>query len=91
MREQLDGERTVAETISPGSDWIETAAGRKHVMSYLGDFLFSPRRATAPVRTLPGGERNRLLLARLFARPPHPPVLNHPNNDLATPVPAVPG
>jgi ATP-binding cassette subfamily F protein uup len=82
MREQLDGERTVAETISPGSDWIETAAGRKHVMSYLGDFLFSPRRATAPVRTLSGGERNRLLLARLFARPANLLVLDEPTNDL---------
>ncbi|MFZ9407293.1 MAG: ATP-binding cassette domain-containing protein [Burkholderiaceae bacterium] len=82
MREQLDGERTVAETISPGSDWIETAGGRKHVMSYLGDFLFPPRRATAPVRTLSGGERNRLLLARLFARPANLLVLDEPTNDL---------
>ncbi|MFN5511156.1 MAG: ATP-binding cassette domain-containing protein [Burkholderiales bacterium] len=82
MREQLDGERTVVETISPGSDWIETAAGRKHVMSYLGDFLFPPRRATAPVRTLSGGERNRLLLARLFARPANLLVLDEPTNDL---------
>jgi ATP-binding cassette subfamily F protein uup len=82
MREQLDGERTVAETISPGSEWIETAAGRKHVMSYLGDFLFPPRRANSPVRTLSGGERNRLLLARLFARPANLLVLDEPTNDL---------
>jgi ATP-binding cassette subfamily F protein uup len=82
MREQLDGDRTVVETISPGSDWIETAAGRKHVMSYLGDFLFPPRRANSPVRTLSGGERNRLLLARLFARPANLLVLDEPTNDL---------
>jgi len=69
MREALDPEKTVAETISPGSDWVELAGGRKHVMSYLGDFLFPPRRAASPVRMLSGGERNRLLLARLFARP----------------------
>ena len=69
MRAQLDDERTLAETISPGADWIETADGRKHVLSYLGEFLFPPQRANAPVKTLSGGERNRLLLARLFAQP----------------------
>jgi ATP-binding cassette subfamily F protein uup len=72
----------VAETISPGSEWIEVGGERKHVMSYLGDFLFSPRRAQAPVRTLSGGERNRLLLARLFARPANLLVLDEPTNDL---------
>ncbi|HYF57684.1 MAG TPA: ATP-binding cassette domain-containing protein, partial [Burkholderiaceae bacterium] len=82
MREQLDGDRTVAETISPGSDWVEVGGERKHVMSYLGDFLFPPRRASAPVRTLSGGERNRLLLARLFARPANLLVLDEPTNDL---------
>ena len=82
MREALDPESSVAETISPGSEWIETAAGRKHVMSYLGDFLFPPRRASAPVRMLSGGERNRLLLARLFARPANVLVLDEPTNDL---------
>jgi ATP-binding cassette subfamily F protein uup len=82
MREQLDPERSVAETISPGSEWIEVGGERKHVMSYLGDFLFSPRRAQAPVRTLSGGERNRLLLARLFARPANLLVLDEPTNDL---------
>jgi ABC transport system ATP-binding/permease protein len=82
MREQLDPERSVIETISPGSDWIEMDGGRKHVMSYLGDFLFPPRRAQAPVRTLSGGERNRLLLARLFARPANLIVLDEPTNDL---------
>ncbi len=75
-------ERTVAETISPGSDWVEVGGARKHVMSYLGDFLFPPRRAASPVRTLSGGERNRLLLARLFARPANLLVLDEPTNDL---------
>ncbi|MEZ5650230.1 MAG: ATP-binding cassette domain-containing protein [Burkholderiaceae bacterium] len=82
MRAQLDPRRTVAETISPGSEWIETAAGRKHVMSYLSDFLFSPRRANSPVQSLSGGERNRLLLARLFAQPANLLVLDEPTNDL---------
>jgi ATP-binding cassette subfamily F protein uup len=82
MREALDPEKTVAQTISPGSDWVELEGGRKHVMSYLGDFLFPPRRAASPVRMLSGGERNRLLLARLFARPANVLVLDEPTNDL---------
>jgi ATP-binding cassette subfamily F protein uup len=82
MREALDPERSVAETISPGADWVEIGGGRKHVLSYLGDFLFSPQRAGAPVKTLSGGERNRLLLARLFARPANLLVLDEPTNDL---------
>jgi ATP-binding cassette subfamily F protein uup len=82
MREQLDDERTLAETISPGSEWVETAGGRKHVLSYLGDFLFPPQRANVPVKALSGGERNRLLLARLFARPANLLVLDEPTNDL---------
>jgi ATP-binding cassette subfamily F protein uup len=82
MREQLDPEKTVAETISPGSEWVEIGGERKHVMSYLGDFLFPPRRAQSPVRMLSGGERNRLLLARLFARPANLLVLDEPTNDL---------
>ena len=82
MREQLDEERSVAQTISPGSDWIDIAGKRMHVMSYLGDFLFSPRRAQSPVKTLSGGERNRLLLARLFARPANLLILDEPTNDL---------
>jgi ATP-binding cassette subfamily F protein uup len=82
MREALDEEKTVAETISPGSDWVEVAGSKKHVMSYLGDFLFPPRRASSPVRMLSGGERNRLLLARLFARPANVLVLDEPTNDL---------
>ena len=82
MRDALDPEKTVAETIAPGSDWVELPTGRKHVMSYLGDFLFPPRRAQSPVRMLSGGERNRLLLARLFARPANVLVLDEPTNDL---------
>ena len=82
LREQLDPERSVADTISPGSDWVELGTQRKHVMSYLGDFLFSAQRAKAPVKMLSGGERNRLLLARLFARPANLVVLDEPTNDL---------
>jgi ATP-binding cassette subfamily F protein uup len=82
LREQLDLTRTVAETISPGSDWVEINGERKHVTGYLGDFLFSPQRAGTPVQALSGGERNRLLLARLFARPANLLVLDEPTNDL---------
>ena len=82
MRDALDLEATLADTISPGSEWIEFGGQRKHVMSYLNDFLFSPERANSPVRTLSGGERNRLLLARLFALPANVIVLDEPTNDL---------
>ncbi len=82
MREQLDPERSVADTVSPGSDWVDLASGRKHVVSYLGDFLFPPQRTESPVKMLSGGERNRLLLARLFARPANVLVLDEPTNDL---------
>jgi ATP-binding cassette subfamily F protein uup len=82
MREQLDPEQSVAQTISPGSDWIEIGSERKHVMTYLADFLFPSQRANAPVRALSGGERNRLLLARLFARPANVLVMDEPTNDL---------
>lgn len=82
LREKLDPELTLVETISPGSEWVETADGRKHVMSYLADFLFPPQRAQAKVSMLSGGERNRLLLARLFARPANVLVLDEPTNDL---------
>jgi len=82
MRAQLDPEKTLADTITPGGEWVETANGRKHVLSYLGDFLFPPQRANAPVATLSGGERNRLLLARLFAQPANLLVLDEPTNDL---------
>ena len=82
MRSGLDLEATLADTISPGSEWVEVGGQRKHVMSYLGDFLFAPERANSPVRTLSGGERNRLLLARLFALPANVLVLDEPTNDL---------
>ena len=82
MRAALDPDKTLIETISPGSDWIEIGGERKHVMTYLGDFLFPPQRAEAPIKTLSGGERNRLLLARLFAQPANLLVLDEPTNDL---------
>ena len=82
LRGQLDPEATVAETISPGSDWVEIGTERKHIMSYLTDFLFPSQRAKSPVKMLSGGERNRLLLARLFARPANLVVLDEPTNDL---------
>ena len=82
MRDQIDLDATLEDFISPGSEWIEIGGKRTHVKSYLGDFLFAPSRATAPVRTLSGGERNRLLLARLFARPANVLVLDEPTNDL---------
>ena len=82
MRNALDLDATLEDFISPGSEWIEIGNQRKHVKSYLGDFLFSPARAGSPVRSLSGGERNRLLLARLFARPANVLVLDEPTNDL---------
>jgi ATP-binding cassette subfamily F protein uup len=82
LREQLDPEKSLIETISPGSDWIEIGNERKHVITYLADFLFPSQRANSPVRALSGGERNRLLLARLFARPANVLVMDEPTNDL---------
>lgn len=82
FREQLDPDATVVDVISPGSDWVDIGGTRKHVMSYLGEFLFASQRARSPVRSLSGGERNRLLLARLFARPANVLVLDEPTNDL---------
>jgi ABC transport system ATP-binding/permease protein len=82
LRDQLDENATLVEFISPGSEWIEIGGARKHVMSYLDDFLFATERAHSPVSTLSGGERNRLLLARLFARPANVLVLDEPTNDL---------
>jgi ATP-binding cassette subfamily F protein uup len=82
MRSALNPDATLEDFISPGSEWIEIGKQRKHVKSYLGDFLFSPARSGSPVRSLSGGERNRLLLARLFARPANVLVLDEPTNDL---------
>ena len=82
FRAALDEEATLADTISTGGDFVEINGARKHVISYLGDFLFPPERARAPVKSLSGGERNRLLLARLFSRPANVLVLDEPTNDL---------
>lgn len=82
LRSQLDDNATLADTISQGSDFIEIGGQKKHVISYLGDFLFAPERARSPVKSLSGGERNRLLLARLFTRPANVLVLDEPTNDL---------
>lgn len=82
MREQLNEEMVLTDTISQGSDFVEINGKRKHVISYLEDFLFAPERARSPVKSLSGGERNRLLLARLFTRPANVLVLDEPTNDL---------
>ncbi|BEV71268.1 MULTISPECIES: ATP-binding cassette domain-containing protein [unclassified Paludibacterium] len=82
FREQLDEEASVADIISQGNEFLDIGGQRKHVMSYLEDFLFEPARARSPVRSLSGGERNRLLLARLFTRPANVLVLDEPTNDL---------
>ncbi|MCC6072632.1 ATP-binding cassette domain-containing protein [Massilia sp. GCM10020059] len=82
MRAQLNEEASLMDTIAPGSDYVEVNGQRKHVMSYLNDFLFAPERARSPVKSLSGGERNRLLLARLFAKPANCLVLDEPTNDL---------
>lgn len=82
MRGQLNPESTVIEAINQGSDFIEINGERKHVISYLEDFLFAPQRARSPVKSLSGGERNRLLIARLFTQPANLLVLDEPTNDL---------
>ena len=82
MRAGLDLNATLADTISPGSEFVDVGGKPTHVNSYMTNFLFSPARANSPVSTLSGGERNRLLLARLFARPANVLVLDEPTNDL---------
>jgi ATP-binding cassette subfamily F protein uup len=82
LREQLDGERSVFDSIADGADFVTVGGARKHVLGYLQDFLFSPDRARTPVAALSGGERNRLLLARLFTRSFNVLVLDEPTNDL---------
>ena len=82
FRSVLDPDAVLTDVISPGSDYVEIGSARKHVIGYLEDFLFAPQRARSPVKSLSGGERNRLLLARLFARPSNILVLDEPTNDL---------
>jgi ATP-binding cassette subfamily F protein uup len=82
LRAQLDPSATLAEAISPGSDWVQVGSERKHIVSYLGEFLFPAQRAKSPISMLSGGERNRLLLARLFAQPANLLILDEPTNDL---------
>jgi ATP-binding cassette subfamily F protein uup len=82
QREQLDPERTVFDTVADGHDTVVVNGGPRHVHGYLRDFLFPPERAASPVKALSGGERNRLLLARLFTRPANLLVLDEPTNDL---------
>ncbi|MCC6928299.1 MAG: ATP-binding cassette domain-containing protein [Gemmatimonadaceae bacterium] len=82
LRDTLDPERSVFDSIADGADWVQLAGGRKHVHGYLQDFLFTPDRARTPVRALSGGERNRLLLARLFTRSFNVLAMDEPTNDL---------
>jgi len=82
QREQLDPERTVFDTVGEGNDSVTSNGRTRHVHAYLRDFLFSDERARSPVKALSGGERNRLLLARLFTRPANVLVLDEPTNDL---------
>jgi ATPase components of ABC transporters with duplicated ATPase domains len=82
LRDQLDPEMTVADTVADGNDFVEIAGNQRHVMSYLGDFLFAPARARSPVKSLSGGEKNRLLLARLFTKPSNLIIMDEPTNDL---------
>ena len=82
LRHQLDLEKTVIDNVAEGRDFIEIDGQNRHVLSYLGDFLFSPQRARTPVKALSGGERARLLLAKLFSKPANLLVLDEPTNDL---------
>jgi ATP-binding cassette subfamily F protein uup len=82
QREQLDPERTVFDTVGDGNDTVTVNGRTQHVHGYLRDFLFSAERANSPVKALSGGERNRLLLARLLTRPANVLVLDEPTNDL---------
>ncbi|HEY5139590.1 MAG TPA: ATP-binding cassette domain-containing protein, partial [Methylococcales bacterium] len=82
LRDQLEPNMTVADTVADGNDFVEIAGNKRHVMSYLGDFLFAPARARSPVKSLSGGEKNRLLLARLFTKPANLIVMDEPTNDL---------
>lgn len=82
LRDQLDPDMSVQDTIAHGNDFVEIGGNKRHVISYLGDFLFAPARARSPVKSLSGGEKNRLLLARLFTKPANLIVMDEPTNDL---------
>jgi ATP-binding cassette subfamily F protein uup len=82
LRDQLDLEKSVLDNVAGGSDKVEINGKSKHVISYLGDFLFPPKRCRQPAKALSGGERNRLLLAKLFTQPANVLVLDEPTNDL---------
>jgi ATP-binding cassette subfamily F protein uup len=82
LREQLDPEKSVIEAVGDGTDWVQVGGQRRHIHGYLSDFLFSADRARTPIRALSGGERNRVLLARLFTRQFNVLVLDEPTNDL---------
>lgn len=82
LREQLDPEISVADSVLDGGEFVDTPDGKRHVMSYLADFLFAPARARSPVKSLSGGEKNRLLLARLFTKTANLIVMDEPTNDL---------
>mgnify|MGYP003337427068 FL=1 len=82
LRETLDDDASVIDNLQHGSDFVEVGGGKKHVIGYLQDFLFSPERARGPTRMLSGGERNRLLLARLFLKPANLLIMDEPTNDL---------
>ena len=82
LRNQLDESKSAADNVSEGADFIEIAGQRKHIMGYMQEFLFDPERARAPITKLSGGERNRLLLAKLFTKPANVLVLDEPTNDL---------
>ena len=82
LREALDDDKTVFDNVADGNEYVTVNGQRKHVIGYLEEFLFAPERSRSPVRVLSGGERSRLLLARLFARPSNVLVLDEPTNDL---------
>ena len=82
LREQLDPNISVADSVADGNEFIEIAGNKRHVMSYLGDFLFAPARARSPVSSLSGGEKNRLFLAKLFTKPANLIIMDEPTNDL---------
>ncbi len=82
LREHLDPEQTVLDSVAGGRETVEINGQRRHIIGYLGDFLFTPQRVRSPVKSLSGGERNRLLLARLFTQPANLLVMDEPTNDL---------